>query len=72
MTTSIKLLTRIIMIGCRKGDVTKTTTTVNLSYELSQFGKKILVLDFDGQTTRLKRPFGTAVRLLKRKCSMNQ
>lgn len=40
---------RIIMIGCRKGGVTKTTTTVNLSYELSQSGKKVLVLDFDGQ-----------------------
>ncbi len=49
MTIAIKLLTRIIMIGCRKGGVTKTTTTVNLSYELCQFGKKVLVLDFDGQ-----------------------
>ena len=41
--------TRIIMIGCRKGGVTKTTTTVNLGYEISQYGKKVLVLDFDGQ-----------------------
>ncbi|MCD9496863.1 MULTISPECIES: ParA family protein [Photobacterium] len=41
--------TRIIMIGCRKGGVTKTTMTVNLSYELSLIGKKVLVLDFDGQ-----------------------
>ncbi|MGR5333667.1 ParA family protein [Photobacterium damselae] len=40
---------RIIMIGCRKGGVTKTTTTVNLSYEISLTGKKVLVLDFDGQ-----------------------
>ncbi len=39
---------RIIMIGCRKGGVTKTTT-VNLGYELSTFGKRVLVLDFDGQ-----------------------
>ncbi len=40
---------RIIMIGCRKGGVTKTTTTVNLSYELSCLGKRVLTLDFDGQ-----------------------
>lgn len=37
------------MVGCRKGGVTKTTTTVNLGYELSQLNKKVLVLDFDGQ-----------------------
>lgn len=41
--------TRIIMIGCRKGGVTKTTTCVNLGYEISQQGKRVLVLDFDGQ-----------------------
>lgn len=41
--------TRIMMIGCRKGGVTKTTTTVNLAYELSQQGQRVLVLDFDGQ-----------------------
>lgn len=42
-------MTRTIMIGCRKGGVTKTTTTVNLGYELSQLGKRVLILDFDGQ-----------------------
>ncbi len=42
-------MTRICMIGCRKGGVTKTTTTVNLSYELSKTGKNVLVIDFDGQ-----------------------
>lgn len=41
--------TRTIMIGCRKGGVTKTTTTINLGYELSQLRKKVLLLDFDGQ-----------------------
>ncbi|WP_206208453.1 AAA family ATPase [Vibrio sp. H11] len=42
-------MTRIIMIGCRKGGVTKTTTTINLGYELSRQNKRVLVLDFDGQ-----------------------
>ena len=46
---SVFMSARIIMIGCRKGGVTKTTTTVNLSYELSCLGKRVLTLDFDGQ-----------------------
>ena len=42
-------MTRIIMIGGRKGGVTKTTTTVNLGFELSKLGKRVLLGDFDGQ-----------------------
>ena len=46
---TLSKLARIIMIGCRKGGVTKTTTTVNVAYELSQLGQKVLTIDFDGQ-----------------------
>ena len=42
-------MVRICMIGCRKGGVTKTTTTVNLGYELSQLGHNVLIIDIDGQ-----------------------
>lgn len=49
MEASTEQFARVIMIGCRKGGVTKTTTTVNLGYELSQLGKSVLILDFDGQ-----------------------
>ncbi|RBW47287.1 ParA family protein [Psychromonas sp. B3M02] len=47
-------MARIIMIGNRKGGVLKTTTTVNLGYELSKLGKKVLVIDFDSQADATK------------------
>ncbi|MBV7264345.1 AAA family ATPase [Photobacterium sp. WH24] len=51
-------MTRIIMIGSRKGGPGKTTTTVNLGYELSKQGKRVLILDFDsqGDTTKYYKP----------------
>lgn len=47
-------MTRIIMIGSRKGGVLKTTTTINLGYELSQLNYKVLILDFDSQADTTK------------------
>lgn len=39
----------IITIASQKGGTGKSATTVNLSYELSQLGKKVLAVDFDSQ-----------------------
>ncbi|MGR5347157.1 ParA family protein [Vibrio mediterranei] len=42
-------MARIITISCQKGGVGKSTTTINLAYELVRKGKRVLVLDFDSQ-----------------------
>lgn len=48
---------KIISVINHKGGVGKTTTTANLSAGLAQFGKKILMVDFDPQAN-LTQSFG--------------
>ena len=42
-------MTKIIVLFNHKGGVSKTTTTLNLGWKLSQVGKNVLLVDFDPQ-----------------------
>ncbi|WP_291530108.1 ParA family protein [Bacteroides sp. UBA939] len=53
-------MSNIIAILNHKGGVGKTTTTINLAAALQQKGKKILVIDLDGQAN-LTESFGCSI-----------
>lgn len=42
-------MSRIIAMVSQKGGTGKTATTINLGYELSQLGRRVLLVDFDPQ-----------------------
>ncbi len=41
-------MAEVIAIANQKGGVAKTAITLNLGYSLMKFGKKVLMIDFDG------------------------
>ena len=54
----IEITTEIVTVASRKGGTGKTTTAFNLAYSLTEFDRKILLIDLDDQAN-LTRTAGT-------------
>ena len=48
----------IITFGSQKGGVGKTTLTLNIGYELSKMGHKVILIDLDPQASLSKNLLG--------------
>lgn len=57
-------MTSVITTGNFKGGVGKTTNAVLIAYELSEMGKKVLVVDFDPQANSTDLLFTTMSKVL--------
>ena len=51
MSSKQHAMARVLVLSNQKGGVGKTTSALNLAYALSQFGRRVLLVDMDPQAT---------------------